>query len=151
MAATLGSNNSGRGDPVGRSVIMRVDRELVTMGVQGPRRAQSYIRTANSIIPIATFAGSITLSTYVVVDCPNSRLQAIFAAASELFLTIPLMLFSVYIVLHGKDEDSVIGENRIYRHFIIAQLFVAFILLVTAFLLLSFAICVADAQKASIG
>ena len=113
--------------------------------------AQSYLQTAEALIPIATFAGSITLSAYLVADCPNSRLQAILATASELFLTIPLMLFSVYIVLHGKAEDSPVAKSRIYRPFIIAQLFVAFVLIVIAFLLLSFAIYVADAQKSSIG
>lgn len=127
------------------------DRTVTVREIHIAPPAKAYLQTGEALILIATFAGSITLSVYLVADCPNSRLQAILATASELFLTIPLMLLSINIVLHGKDEDSQVPNSRIYRPFIIAQLFVAFVLIVIAFLLLSFAVYVADTQKTLIG
>ncbi|KAH7400162.1 hypothetical protein BKA64DRAFT_722930 [Cadophora sp. MPI-SDFR-AT-0126] len=114
-----------------------------------PRQKSSYTDIAGAIIPIASFAGSITLATQLIINCPNTRLQALLATSSQLFLNIPLVLITVYIVLYGK-EDSV-GTARAYRAFIIGQFFVAGVLLVTAFLLLSMAIYVADTSRETVG
>src|SRR5947209_6757285 len=43
-------------------------------------------RMAGTLIPLATFAGGITIAAQFIIICPESRLQALPALASQLFL-----------------------------------------------------------------
>jgi len=103
-----------------------------------------YTDMASILIPLAIFAGGITLATQFIIQCPNTRLQALLALASQLFLATPLSLLPVYLVLYGlKDEDSISYESQ--RHaFVCTQFVISGILLSAAFVLLGTAIYVAD-------
>lgn len=114
-------------------------------------RVEHYSSTAQTVSGIATFAGSITLSTQLLIQCPNSRLQALLALASQLFLATPLVLLGVVAVLHGRRGDDPVNWNETSRAFIVAQFLVSGFMLIVAFLLLSCAIYVADASRHEIG
>ncbi|KAH6999475.1 hypothetical protein EDB80DRAFT_724739 [Ilyonectria destructans] len=116
---------------------------------KGHATRSTYTNLADAITPIATFAGGFTLATQVIVSCPNTRLQALLSTASQLFLDIPLVLLVVHIVLYGKEDADPIHRARGYRAFIMGQFFVAGVLLITAFLLLTFAIYAADTSRRS--
>jgi hypothetical protein len=107
--------------------------------------------SASILIPLAIFAGGNTLATQFIIQCPNTRLQALLALASRLFLATPLALLPVYLVLYGlKDEGSISYESQ--RHaFVCTQLVISGIMLSTAFVLLGTAIYVADETEKTIG
>jgi hypothetical protein len=110
-----------------------------------------YTDMASILIPLAIFAGGITLATQFIIQCPNTRLQALLALASQLFLATPLSLLPVYLVLYGlKDEDSISYESQ--RHaFVCTQFVISGIMLSAAFVLLGTAIYVADETEKAIG
>jgi hypothetical protein len=110
-----------------------------------------YTDMASILIPLAIFAGGITLATQFIIQCPNTRLQALLALASQLFLATPLALLPVYLVLYGlKDEDSISYESQ--RHaFVCTQFVISGTMLSAAFVLLGTAIYVADETEKTIG
>jgi hypothetical protein len=110
-----------------------------------------YTDMASILIPLAIFAGGITLATQFIIQCPNTRLQALLALASQLFLATPLALLPVYLVLYGlKDEDSISYESQ--RHaFVCTQFVISGTMLSAAFVLLGTAIYVADETEKAIG
>ena len=114
-------------------------------------RVEQYSVTAGSMSGIATFAGAITLSTQLLIQCPNSRLQALLALASQLFLATPLVLLGVAAVLHGRRGDDPIEWDESSRAFIVAQFMIAGVMLIASFLLLGCAIYVADVAHHDIG
>ena len=72
-----------------------------------------YTDMASILIPLAIFAGGMTLATQFIIQYPNTRLQALLALASQLFLATPLTLLPVYLVLYDlKDEDSISYESQ---------------------------------------
>jgi len=88
----------------------------IVLHVDDPQKSKKfYTDMASILIPLAIFAGGITLATQFIIQCPNTRLQALLALASQLFLATPLALLPVYLVLYGlKDEDSISYESQ--RH-----------------------------------
>ncbi|KAK5655278.1 hypothetical protein OQA88_5845 [Cercophora sp. LCS_1] len=117
--------------------------------VQRPKSA--YTQIVDAVIPVATFAGGITLATQLIIQCPNTRLQALLATSSHLFLNVPLVLITIHIILYGKRDDDQVAEFKEYRPFIIAQFAVAGVEMAIAFILLSVAIYVADTSHNTVG
>jgi hypothetical protein len=116
---------------------------MASLRLDGPfqRPKKFYIDTAGVLAPLATFAGGLTLTTQLVIQCPKSRLQALLALASQFFLASPLGCVIIYILLFGfQDGDKIRGRRRT---FVAAQLFIVGIFLMIAFMLLSVAIMVA--------
>jgi len=120
-------------------------------GVSVHRPKSAYTSIVDAIIPVATFAGGITLATQLIIQCPNTRVQALLATSSQLFLNVPLVLITIHIVLYGKPDDAQVEEFREYRPFIIAQLVVAGVEMAIGFTLMSVAIYVADTSRTSVG
>ena len=114
-------------------------------------RVEQYSTTAQTVSGIATFAGAITLSTQLLIQCPDSRLQALLALASQLFLATPLVLLGVAAVLHGKGGNEAVDWDEPSRAFIVAQFMVSGVMLIASFLLLGCAIYVADVTHHDIG
>ncbi|EXJ91943.1 hypothetical protein A1O3_00493 [Capronia epimyces CBS 606.96] len=105
-----------------------------------------YCTTAETVSGIATFAGAITLSTQLLIECPQSRLQALLALASQLFLATPLVLLGVVAVLHGRANSQAVSWDEPSRAFIVAQFLISGIMVVVSFLLLGCAIYVAEGE-----
>jgi hypothetical protein len=120
-------------------------------GLEGGRPKSAYTQIVDAVIPVATFAGGITLATQLIIQCPDSRLQALLATSSQLFLNVPLVLITIHIVLYGKKDEDPVGEFMEYRPFIIAQFAVAGVETAIAFVLLSVAIYVADTSHNTVG
>ncbi|RMZ77125.1 hypothetical protein DV737_g4566, partial [Chaetothyriales sp. CBS 132003] len=114
-------------------------------------RVEQYSATAQTVSGIATFAGAITLSTQLLIQCPNSRLQALLALTSQLFLATPLVLLGVAAVLHGRAGNEPVDWDSPLRAFIVAQFMVSGVMVIASFLVLGFAMYVADAHHPQIG
>lgn len=105
------------------------------------RPKKFYTDMVGVVAPLATFAGGLTLATQFIIQCPDSRLQALLALASQLFLASPLGCLLIYVLLYGFDDKENIKGQR--RSFVIAQFFIVALFLLTAFVILSVAIMVA--------
>ena len=119
------------------------------MSLEGPYGQAAFVSSLFSSVLVV--AGGITLTTQLIIQCPNTRLQALLATSSQLFLNVPLVLITVHIVLYGKRDDAQVEEFRGYRPFILAQLVVAAVEMAIAFTLMSVAIYVADTSRNSVG
>ncbi|RMZ87776.1 hypothetical protein DV736_g5001, partial [Chaetothyriales sp. CBS 134916] len=119
--------------------------------IQHRTRVEQYSATAQTVSGIATFAGAITLSTQLLIQCPNSRLQALLALTSQLFLATPLVLLGVAAVLHGRGGNEPVDWDSPLRAFIVAQFMVSGVMVIASFLVLGFAMYVADTQHHQIG
>jgi hypothetical protein len=111
------------------------------------RPKKFYTDMVGVVAPLATFAGGLTLATQFIIQCPDSRLQALLALASQLFLASPLGCLLIYVLLYGFDEKEDIEGRR--RTFVVAQFFIVALFLLTAFVILSVAIMVAG--KTAVG
>jgi hypothetical protein len=104
-----------------------------------PEKKQ-YTDIASVMASLATFAGAVALATLFITNCPDSRLQALLALATQLLLASPLALVVVYLLLYGLlDDDHVLKA----RHSLVnCQFVIVGIMIATAFLLLGNALLV---------
>jgi hypothetical protein len=104
-----------------------------------PSPKKFYTDMAAVLIPLATFAGGLTLATQFIIGCPGSRLEALLAMASQLFLAVPLVLLSIYLLLYRKPDNGTFDKS--WQHGLVAGRFIiAGIMLGAAFLLLGAAL-----------
>jgi hypothetical protein len=105
------------------------------------RPKKFYTDMVGVVAPLATFAGGLTLATQFIIQCPDSRLQALLALASQLFLASPLGCLLIYVLLYGfRDDEEITGQRRT---FVVAQFFIVAMFLLMAFVILSVAVMVA--------
>jgi hypothetical protein len=69
-----------------------------------PHPKKFYTDMAGVLIPLATFAGGLTLATQFIIPCPGSRLEALLQMASQLFLATPIVLLAIYLFLYRKAD-----------------------------------------------
>lgn len=112
------------------------------------RAKKFYTEIAGVAAPLATFAGGLTIATQFIITCPESRLEALLALASQFFLASALGLFLIYILLYGLDEDDHIQDQR--RYLVFSQLLLVAIFMCVAFILLAVAIMVAGQRDVGI-
>ena len=106
---------------------------------------------AGVLVPLATFAGGITLATRFIITCPGSRLEALLALASQLFLATPLVLLAVYLLLYGRADTDAIARNKAEHLLVVGQFIVAATALGAAFVIVGVAIFVAQVGDYKIG
>ncbi|KAJ9606850.1 hypothetical protein H2200_008860 [Cladophialophora chaetospira] len=114
-----------------------------------PKPKKFYTDMASVLIPLATFAGGLTLATQFIIQCPGSRLEALLALASQLFLVAPFVLLSVYLLLYQYDDNEF---QEGWQHGLVAgQFCVAGIMLCAGLMLLASALFVAQLGARGIG
>lgn len=105
-----------------------------------PAEKKQYTDIASVMASLATFAGAVTLATLFILNCPDSRLQALLALATQLLLASPLALVVAYLLLYGLfDNDYVVKERHILVN---CQFVIVGIMMAAAFLLLGSALLV---------
>jgi hypothetical protein len=129
--------------PCGRCVA-RAKRLLWTMDLLKPTSIdQKKFDTdmAGVVAPLATFAGGPTLGTQLLIQCPDSTLEALLTMASQFFLATPLACLLVFPLLYGLSDKDHAGEQR--RNLVKYQFVIIGLYMAIAFMVLAVAIVVA--------
>ena len=112
---------------------------------------KDYTDMAGALIALSTFAGGFTVATQFIAQCPGTRVQALLAMASQLFLGTPLCLMTVYLYLYGIKDDIKVNYRSSLHALVVVQFTVSGLLLSTAFVLLGAAILAAEVDDKVIG
>ncbi|KAH7190148.1 hypothetical protein DER44DRAFT_797620, partial [Fusarium oxysporum] len=103
-------------------------------------RKMVYGDMINILAPINIFADTITLTIQFIIPCSNPTAQALFALASQLFITGLVALMVVFLLLYGFwDEDDITGMRH---NFVVCQLIFIGIVMLSAFFVLGAALVV---------
>jgi hypothetical protein len=102
-----------------------------------PHPKKLHTEIASVLIPLATFAGGLTLATHFIVQCSGSRLEALLQMAAQLFLTSPIVLLAVYVFLYRKADAEAGGESLGYIQHgaVVSHFLTAGVMIAAAFLL----------------
>ena len=108
---------------------------------------------ASVLVPLATFAGGLTLATQFIIQCPGSRLEALLQMAAQLFLASPIVLLAVYLFLYQKADTEVGADflGYVQHDLVVAQFVTAGFMIAIAFLLLGYALLSAQVGPRAIG
>lgn len=112
---------------------------------------KDYTDMASVLIALSTFAGGFTIATRFIAECPRTRVQALLAIASQLFLGTPLCLSTIYLYLYDLKENSKVNYRSRLHALIVVQFAVSGLMLSTAFILLGVAIFAAEVDGKIIG
>ena len=116
-----------------------------------PAFKKFYTDMAGTLIPLATFAGGLTLATQFIIKCPQSRLQSLLALAAQLFLATPLALLPVYLLLYGLGDQGVVKYDSKTHAVVCTQFVISGVMLSAGFVLIGTAIYVAEEPPKMIG
>jgi hypothetical protein len=125
-------------------------QKIPDVDISNPAK-KDYTDMAGALIALSTFAGGLTIATQFIAQCPGTRVEALLAMASQLFLGTPLCLMTVYLYLYGVNDDIKVSYRSSLHAFIVVQFTISGLLLSTAFVLLGTAILAAEVDDKVIG
>jgi hypothetical protein len=101
------------------------------------RDKEVFLGLATTLSAISTFAGAFTLSAYFNIKCPFSLTAVYLHSSSLLFLSVPLGLLLVHLLLSALPKDENIPEGLLYA--VMLQFQAASLMLALAILYISLA------------